>query len=93
MKVNLDMGIADALYQPTKLLARKEELKQKLDDREGKRSKSFFRRVMHEEIKRCSWNFAFKLQFEEKEYELYAATRSDRDQWVKILGTVAEMNR
>ena len=48
---------------------------------------------MHEEIKRCSWNFAFKLQFEEKEYELYAATRSDRDQWVKILGTVAEMNR
>ena len=31
MKVNLDLGIADALYQPSKLLARKEELKQKLE--------------------------------------------------------------
>lgn len=29
----------------------------------------------------------------DKEYELYAATRKDREQWVKVLGTIAEMNR
>ena len=70
-----------------------EEVKEKLEEREGKRSQSFFRRVMHDEIKRCSWNFAFSLAFHDKEYELYAATRNDREQWIKILGTIAEMNR
>lgn len=28
-----------------------------------------------------------------KEYELYAPTRKDREQWVKIFSTIAEMNR
>ena len=70
-----------------------EEVKEKIDEREEKRSRSFFRRVMHKEMQHCSWNFAFKLGFVDKEYELYAPTRKDREQWVKVLGTLAEMNR
>ena len=48
---------------------------------------------MQAEITRCSWNFGFKLIFADKQYELYAATKKDRDQWIKVLGTLAEMNR
>lgn len=69
-----------------------EEVKEKIEEREGKRSRSFFRIVRKSEAKRCSWNFAFVLKFDEKKYELYAATRADRDIWVKILGTIAIMN-
>jgi hypothetical protein len=47
---------------------------------------------MKEEITRCSWNFPFKLTFTDKEYELYAPSRSDREKWIHILGTIAEMN-
>ena len=36
--------------------------------------------------------FPFMMRFTDKEYELYAPTRADRDQWVKILSTIAEMN-
>ena len=52
--------------------------------------------------KRCKWNFAFTLKFKDeadgkdgatKGYELYSPTRIDRAQWVKILSTIAEMNR
>lgn len=70
-----------------------EQVKEILDEREEKRSRSFFRRVLHKETQQCSWNFAFRLVFADKEYELYAATRKDREQWVKVLGTIAEMNR
>ena len=42
---------------------------------------------------KCKWNFSFSLSFDDKKYELYAPTRADRDQWVKMLNTIAEMNR
>ena len=64
---------------------------EKLQGRERKRSKSILRRNNHE-LKRCSWNFPFKLEFKERTYELYAPTRGDRDQWILMLGTIAEMN-
>ena len=54
-------------------------MKEKVDEREEKRSRSFFRRVLHKEMKQCSWNFAFRLAFTDKEYELYAPTRKDRE--------------
>jgi len=47
---------------------------------------------MTQELTRCSWNFPFKLIFKEKEYELYAPSRGDREKWIYILGTIAEMN-
>ena len=47
---------------------------------------------MFKDSKQCSWNFAFILTFRDKAYELYAPTRADRDHWVKILKTIAEMN-
>ena len=51
------------------------------------------RRRMTSEIGSCQWNFPFLMAFEDKEYELYAPTRNDREQWVHILSTIAEMNR
>lgn len=69
------------------------ELKEKIDEKEDKRSSSFFRRKLVSSVMRCAWNFPFKLSFRDKEYEMYAPTRGDRDQWVKVLGTIAEMNR
>ena len=33
------------------------------------------------------------VKFGDKEYEFYAPTRADRDQWVQILKIIAEMNR
>ena len=76
------------------------EIEQKVTDREEKRSKSLLRRMTSKSAKRCKWNFAFQLKVVEgdlttdtKEYELYAPTRNDRAQWVKILSIIAEMNR
>ena len=40
----------------------------------------------------CKWNFGFSLQFPEKTYELYAPTRKEREKWVEVLSTIAEMN-
>ena len=33
------------------------------------------------------------LRFPDKEYELYSPTRNDREQWVHLLSTIAQMNR
>ena len=33
------------------------------------------------------------MKFADKEYELYAPTRADRDQWIQLLKIIAEMNR
>ena len=44
-------------------------------------------------LKMCKWNFGFALEFPEKTYELYAPTRKDRQKWVEILSTIAEMNK
>lgn len=49
------------------------------------------RKYCHNESQACRWNFGFKLVFREKTYELYAPTRSDRDQWVRTLQSLAEM--
>lgn len=68
------------------------EITEKLMQREENRSKSFLRKYMKKEITRCNWNFPFTVTFEDKEYELYAPTRADREQWVHILSTIAEMN-
>ena len=54
------------------------EVSEKLQERERKRSKSFLR-GKNQELKRCSWNFPFKLAFKDREYELYAPTRADRE--------------
>ena len=70
-----------------------DEINAKVEEREEKRSSSFMKRKLRNQSKRCSWNFAFTLTFIDKEYELYAATRTDRDHWVKILNTIAEINR
>ena len=40
----------------------------------------------------CKWNFGFSLEFPEKTYELYAPNRKEREKWVEVLGTIAEMN-
>lgn len=48
---------------------------------------------MTSEVGQCQWNFPFHLAFADKEYELYAPTRTDRDEWIHILSTLAEMNR
>ena len=64
-----------------------------MEKRERERSNSFIRRMMKKKIKKCSWNFAFKLVFRDKEYELYAPNRNDRTQWVKILSAIAEINK
>ena len=61
--------------------------------RENERSKSLLKRLMRDEVGRCNWNFPFNVSFEEKTYELYAPTRADREQWVHILGAIAEMNQ
>ena len=48
---------------------------------------------MTAEVGQCQWNFPFLLVFADKEYELYAPTRADRDEWVQKLSTFGEMNR
>ena len=69
------------------------EVESRVQEKEDKRSKSLLRRITHKSISRCSWNFPFTLSFTDNEYELYAPTRSDRDKWILILSTIAEMNR
>ena len=69
------------------------EVNDRMAERENKRSKSMLRRVLQDSVKKCAWNFAFILSFTDKEYELYAPTRSDRDQWIHVLQTIAEMNK
>ena len=66
------------------------ELDEKLRVRGVKRNKGLFKRGT---IARCSWNFPFTVTFNEKEYELYAPNKQERDQWVNILGAIAEMNK
>ena len=51
------------------------------------------RSVFVNEIKSCPWNFSFLLVFKDKEYELYAPTRADREQWIHVLKTIAKMNK
>ena len=68
------------------------EVQAKVDERERKRSASFIRRRQEPE-RHCGWNFALSLEFSDRTYELYAPTRADRDEWVRILGAVADMNR
>ena len=68
------------------------EVQAKVDERERRRSASFIRRRQEPE-RHCGWNFAFSLEFSDRTYELYAPTRADRDEWVRILGAVAEMNK
>ena len=60
--------------------------------KETKRSTSILRKLSGMKVKECKWNFAFLLSFREKTYELYAPTRSDRDEWVKTFSTISEMN-
>ena len=55
------------------------DIKAKVEERKAKRSKSVFSKIAHGKIKQCSWNFGFILTFKQKQYELYAPTRSDRD--------------
>ena len=55
------------------------EITEKLMQREENRSKSFIRKFMKSEITRCNWNFPFTVTFDDKEYELYAPTRADRE--------------
>ena len=43
-------------------------------------------------LRMCKWNFGFSLEFPEKTYELYAPTRKEREKWVEVLSTIAEMN-
>ena len=53
-------------------------------------SRSLLRKLVN--VTYCKWNFGFVLEFAEREYELYAPTRKERDKWVEVLGAVAEMN-
>lgn len=69
------------------------EVSDLLAEREKKRSSSFFRRALQEKVVRCSWNFPFVIEFPDKQYECYAPTRNDRDEWVHVLSTIGEMNR
>ena len=43
-------------------------------------------------LRMCKWNFGFSLEFPEKTYELYAPTRKEREKWVEVLSTIADMN-
>ena len=69
-----------------------EEIEENRGRRERERSNSFLRRAFAPKATKCGWNFAFKLSFKDKDYELYAPTRQDRTQWVRILSAIAEMN-
>ena len=69
------------------------EIQSKINEKNEKRSQSFMRRRLTAEVGQCQWNFPFSLQFQDKEYELYAPTRNDREQWIHILSTIAEMNK
>ena len=37
------------------------EVDRRIQEKEGKRSRSLLRRVMQDELKRCKWNFPFSL--------------------------------
>ena len=63
--------------------------------------------MFHKEEKQCGWNFAFYLKFRDETekgdgnggeagvhtYELYAPTRADRAQWIRVFKTISEMNK
>ena len=65
---------------------------QRIAQRDEKRSSSWLRRQLTSTIQRCPWNFPFILSFKEKEYELYAASRADRDKIVQVLAAIGQMN-
>ena len=44
-----------------------DEIQANLEEREQKRSRSFLRRKMQNEVKQCQWNFPFKLTFTSEE--------------------------
>ena len=62
------------------------------DKAEQKRSSSLLRRMVTKQSQGCSWNFAFELELSDRSLELYAPTRIDREKWVNLFQTVAEMN-
>ena len=66
-----------------------EEVNELVEGREKKRSSSFIRRAFKSSAKRCKWNFGFVLVFTDRQYELYSATRNDREQWVRVLSAIA----
>jgi hypothetical protein len=41
----------------------------------------------------CSHDYGFLLETVTKNYEFYAATRSDREEWLKILGLAVNKTR
>ena len=41
----------------------------------------------------CQWNYMFNLEMADRNMELYAPTRQDRDAWVRVLNLIIEMNR
>ena len=66
------------------------------EERENKRSRSFLGRHLSSKTERCNWTFAWQLVFHGtngRAYELYSPTRQERDQWVKVLGAIAEINQ
>lgn len=54
--------------------------------------------MFHKKETQCGWNFAFYIKFkDDKElevtYELYAPTRADRAEWLRIFGAIVAMNK
>lgn len=43
--------------------------------------------------KDCSWLFEFTIVTTERQYELHAPTRDDRDHWIKIFKIIVKMNK
>ena len=40
----------------------------------------------------CAWNFNFILELSDRNMELFAPTRQDREKWVMIFNLIIEMN-
>ena len=56
------------------------------------RGGSLLAKFRKEDSELCPWNFSFILELNDRNMELFAPTRIDRDKWYQIFRTIAEMN-
>ena len=58
------------------------------------RSRSLLEKIGRKGVdETCQWNYMFVLEMADRNMELYAPTRQDRDAWVRVLSLIIEMNR
>ena len=57
-----------------------------------KRSKSWLSKLRKDDDEKCTWNFNFLLELNDRSMELFAPTRQDREKWMMIFNLIIEMN-